>query len=46
MHANPGSNTTVKIIDFDEMGHENPIDEMEKFLGPNKREFASYIAPE
>ena len=46
LHVNPGNNTAVKIIDFDEMGKDNPIEDMEKFLGNNKREFAAFIAPE
>lgn len=46
VHVNPGQNTAVKIIDFDEMGYDKPILEMESFLGDQKKDLASYIAPE
>lgn len=46
LHVNPGHSSAIKVIDFDWMGADQPIADMDKFLGDNKRDNVGYIAPE
>jgi calcium-dependent protein kinase len=45
-HLNSGPQSTVKIIDSDQLGADLQIKDMEKFLGSSKVDNACYVAPE
>jgi hypothetical protein len=43
-HVNPGHTSAIKIMDFDAMGADKPLADLESFLGENKRDSAVYVA--
>jgi calcium-dependent protein kinase len=45
-HLNSGPQSTVKIIDSDQIGADLQIKDLEKFLGSSKVDNACYVAPE
>jgi len=46
IHINPGKESSVKLIDFEAMGADLQIGDLDAFLGEAKRELACYCAPE
>ena len=45
-HLNSGPQSTVKIIDSDQLGADLQIKDMEKFVGSSKVDNACFVAPE